>query len=199
MLTNPEIRAQAREYLTGKWNACAIILLVYYVLSIGAGYIPGVGFIASMLIAGPISLSLALIFLRITRGEEVKVEMIFEGFYDFTRSFVTVLLTTLYILLWCLLLIIPGFIAGLSYSMVYFILAENPKISAIDAIKQSKEMMYGHKMELFLLTLSFLGWILLGIISMGIGFLWIGSYIQTSLAIFYQELKAEPVLVRSAE
>jgi uncharacterized membrane protein len=68
--------------------------------------------------------------------------------------------------------------------MVYFILAENPKISAIDAIKQSKEMMYGHKMELFLLTLSFLGWILLGIISMGIGFLWIGSYIQTSLAIF---------------
>jgi uncharacterized membrane protein len=61
----------------------------------------GVGFIASMLIAGPISLSLALIFLRITRGEEVKVEMIFEGFYDFTRSFVTVLLTTLYILLWC--------------------------------------------------------------------------------------------------
>jgi len=157
-----------------------------------------VGFIGSLLIAGPIALSFALIFLRITRGEEVKVEMIFEGFNDFGRSFVAVLLTSIYILLWTLLLIIPGIIAGLSYSMVYFILAENPTISPMDAIRQSKEMMYGHKTEMFMLSLSFIGWCLLGVLSLGIGFLWIGSYMQTSMAIFYQELKAEHAIVHPA-
>ncbi len=103
-----------------------------------------------------------------------------------------------YILLWTLLLIIPGIIAGLSYSMVYFILAENPTISPMDAIRQSKEMMYGHKTEMFMLSLSFIGWCLLGVLSLGIGFLWIGSYMQTSMAIFYQELKAEHAIVHPA-
>jgi uncharacterized membrane protein len=124
--------------------------------------------------------------------------MIFEGFNDFGRSFVAVLLTSIYILLWTLLLIIPGIIAGLSYSMVYFILAENPTISPMDAIRQSKEMMYGHKTEMFMLSLSFIGWCLLGVLSLGIGFLWIGSYMQTSMAIFYQELKAEHAIVHPA-
>lgn len=191
MLDNNEIRTKAREYLTGKWNICALILLVYYVLTMGVGYIPVLGVIGSLLIGGPLALSLAIIYLRITRGEEVKVEMIFEGFNDFGRSFVTLLLTTVFIILWSLLLLVPGIIAGLSYSMVFFILSENPTISPIDAIKQSKAMMYGHKTELFMLSLSFLGWIILSIFTAGIAFLWLGSYMQTSVAIFYQELKLE--------
>ncbi len=191
MLENSEIRSRAREYLTGKWNICALILLVYYVLSIGVAYVPLAGWIGSFLIVGPFALSLAIIYLRITRGEDVKVEMIFEGFNDFGRSFVTGLLVSVFVLLWSLLLIIPGIIAGLSYAMTFFILSENPSISAIDAIKQSKEMMRGHKTELFFLQLSFLGWIVLSLFTAGIAFLWLGSYMQTSMAIFYQELKLE--------
>jgi len=195
MLENSEIRSRAREYLTGKWNICALILLVYYVLSIGVAYVPLAGWIGSFLIVGPLALSLAIIYLRITRGEDVKVEMIFEGFNDFGRSFVTGLLVSVFVLLWSLLLIIPGIIAGLSYAMTFFILSENPSISAIDAIKQSKEMMRGHKTELFFLQLSFLGWIVLSLFTAGIAFLWLGSYMQTSMAIFYQELKLEQTAV----
>lgn len=195
MLENHEIRARARDYLTGKWGILAWILFISSVLSGILGYIPGVGIIASLLVSGPISLSLALIYLRVTRGEEIKIEMLFEGFNNFARSFLTALLTMIYVMLWTILLIVPGIIASLAYSMAFFILAENPEISAVDALKQSKAMMYGHKTELFMLYLSFLGWCLLGLLSCGIGFFWIGSYVSTSQAIFYQELKLEAPVV----
>ena len=92
--------------------------------------------------------------------------------------------------LWSLLLIIPGIVASFAYSMTFFIMADNPNLSANDAIRVSKEMMKGHKAELFWLELSFLGWILLGFLSFGIGFLWIWSYIYTAKAIFYHEIRA---------
>ncbi len=196
MLDNNEIRARAREYLTGKWGVLAWIVFIYSILSGVLGYIPGVGILASLLINGPMTLSLALIFLRVTRGEEIKIEMLFEGFNNFARSFLTALLMIIFVFLWTLLLIVPGIIASLAYSMSFFILAENPEISAIDALKQSKAMMSGHKTELMMLYVSFLGWCLLGVLTFGIAFFWINSYIQTSMAIFYQELKLEAPAVR---
>lgn len=189
MLESFEIRARSREYLNGRWNACAVILLVYYVLMIGVGAIPVAGSIAGILVGGPLTWSMSYIFLKITRGEEVSVEMVFKGFEDFGRSFVASLLIAIYTLLWTLLLIVPGIIAALSYSMTYFILCENPGISAMDAISQSKQMMFGHKTELFMLSLSFIGWFLLGMLSFGIAYLWIGSYYYTAFAVFYQEVK----------
>jgi len=200
MLENNEIRARARAILEGNWNTCAIILLVYWVINMGIGFIPMLGSIASIFIAGPLTLSLAIIFLRLTRNEPIEVGMVFDGFKDFSRSFVAALLVGLYTFLWMLLLIVPGIIASISYSMTFFILADNPTMSANDAITASKNLMMGHKTDYFVLQLSFLGWILLGICSLGIGFLWIGSYMQTAACVFYHEISgSESGVVRPAE
>lgn len=93
--------------------------------------------------------------------------------------------------LWSLLFIIPGIIKGFSYAMTPFILEENPELTATEAIHRSRMMMKGHKFDLFWLYLSFIGWILLCILTLGIGSLWLDPYIQTSVAAFYEEVKAE--------
>ena len=87
--------------------------------------------------------------------------------------------------------LIPGVIAALSYSMTFYILADDQFISASDALKKSKSMMDGRKMDLFLMSLSFIGWALLCILTLGIGLLWLIPYINVSSAKFYQELKGE--------
>ncbi len=194
MLTYTEIRYNAREYLKGKWNnPCALIILIIAILNLGISTIPILGSVVSLVIAGPLSLGLAIIFLKLVRGEEISVEMMFAGFKDFTRSLTAGVLVIIYVFLWSLLLIIPGIIASYAYSMTFFIMADNPKLSAYEAILASNQMMKGHKTELFLLELSFIGWILLGLLSCGIGFLWIGSYIYTARAIFYHEIKGEAI------
>lgn len=170
-----------------------MIILILGLISCGISIVPYLGSVISLLITGPFALGLAIVFLKLVRGEEVNVELMFEGFKDFTRSFIAGVLVYIYIGLWCLLLIIPGIIASYAYSMTFFILADNHNLTANEAIKASKELMQGHKTELFMLDLSFIGWILLGILSCGIGFLWISSYIYTARAIFYHEIKGEAI------
>ena len=80
---------------------------------------------------------------------------------------------------------------GLAYSMTFFIIADEPEISAWDAMKKSKAMMEGNKGQLFLLSLSFIGWALLAILTFGIGLLWLIPYMQVSIAKFYDEVKNE--------
>ena len=89
-----------------------------------------------------------------------------------------------------LLLIIPGFIYAIAYSQAFYILADEPKTDPLVCIRKSKEMMDGYKMKYFLLQLSFLGWALLCILTLGIGFLWLVPYIQVSNAIFHDDIKA---------
>jgi uncharacterized membrane protein len=98
------------------------------------------------------------------------------------------LLITLFTILWSFLLIIPGIIAALSYSMAFYIMEENPSIGIMDAISESKEMMRGNKFRLFCLGLSFIGWVLLCVITFGIGFLWLGPYANAAFAAFYLDI-----------
>ena len=92
-----------------------------------------------------------------------------------------------------LLLIIPGIIAALSYSMTFYILADDNSIGAMDAIKKSKKMMDGYKWKYFCLGLRLLGWALLCVLTLGIGFLWLIPYAQVSVAKFYDDVKANPL------
>ncbi len=98
---------------------------------------------------------------------------------------------TLFIILWTLLFIIPGVVATLSYSQTFFILADDPQLKGSEALRKSKAMMKGNRWKLFCLLWRFFGWFLLGILSMGIGFLWIVPYLATTLAHFYNDLKGE--------
>ena len=76
-----------------------------------------------------------------------------------------------------------------SYGVVPYVFLDNPEISPLEAIKKSKEMMYGHRWELFILELRFIPWFLLGIITLGIGFIWIVPYFMTAYSEFYIQLK----------
>ena len=98
---------------------------------------------------------------------------------------------SIYTFLWTLLLIIPGVIKGLSYSMTPFILTDKPELSANEAIELSMKMMDGHKMDLFVLLLIFCGLTLLSVVTLFIGLLWVTPYMYMRLAAFYEDVKAE--------
>ncbi len=111
------------------------------------------------------------------------------AFSDYVRNAVSILLVYLYTLLWTLLFIVPGIIKGLAYSLTPFIVKDNPQLLPNEAINLSMKMMKGHKFDLFYLYLSFIGWIFLAILTLGIGLLWVIPYMQTSMAAFYLDVK----------
>lgn len=189
--SNPEIRASARSLLAGKWNQCALASLVYFLVMGATSGLPRIGNLAGFVIGGPMAFGLALFFLRLSRGEEFDFKHLFAGFSDFVRTFLVYLLIVIFVVLWALLLIIPGIIAALSYALTWYVLVDNPTISAMDAIKKSKELMYGYKAQLFMLGLSFIGWALLCVLTLGIGFFWLFPYVNTSMAVFYAKVLAE--------
>ncbi len=189
-----EIRQEARGILQGLWTSLVPVWFLFYVILMAAGgvidlIIPVFGTVATLIIGGPMYMGVTRIFLRIYNKESFELVQMFDGFKDFARTFSAYLLMAIYTFLWSLLLIVPGIIAGLSYSMTFFIMAENPNISASDAIRQSKQMMMGYKWELFRLGLSFIGWVLLSSLTFGIGFLWLSSYYMTAFVIFYHKIK----------
>ncbi len=113
-----------------------------------------------------------------------------EGFSNYVRVFLTLFLRDLFIALWSILLVIPGIIASYAYSMVPFILTDNPELSATEALKRSKQMMQGNKGRAFLLDLSFIGWYILSAITCGIlGVFWTAPYHNSTHAALYAELK----------
>lgn len=186
---NRDLMAQARACLSGNWGLGVGIILLMQVVSIVASLLPLIGWLISLLITGPLTLGLAMVFLAIARSEGASVGMLFDGFKRFGTAFATYLLTSIFVLLWTLLLIIPGILAALSYAMVYFILRDDPDVGAMEAIGRSKQMMRGNKWKYFCLQWRFFGWALLCILTLGIGFLWLLPYIMTSTARFYEDLK----------
>ena len=101
------------------------------------------------------------------------------------------LLMTIYTILWSLLLIVPGIIKSLSYALTPYIVAEKPELSANESIELSMKMMDGHKMDLFLIILGFLGLAVLSIFTLCIGYLWLAPYMYAKMAAFYEDVKAE--------
>lgn len=198
---NVVLMKMARESLTGKWGL-AIGTYVVYILMIGAiqatsELFPIAGLL-SLIIAGPMAVGLAIFSLNISRNEDARFEQIFQGFNNFATSLGAYFLMVIFILLWSLLLIIPGIIAALSYSMTFYILADDSSIGAMDAIDKSKKMMDGNKWKYFCLGLRFLGWALLCILTLGIGFLWLFPYIQISMAKFYDDIKKSQITIENA-
>lgn len=146
--------------------------------------------VVGVLLAGVLNIGFAKIMLNGVRKKETKLEDLFSGFSaGFERSLVAGLLMYIFTFLWSLLLIIPGIIKAYSYSMTYYILLDDENITGSDAIKKSQEMMQGHKRELFLQDLSFIGWILLSILTFGILLIWLNPYMELSRAVFYERLK----------
>ncbi|HBZ25489.1 MAG: hypothetical protein A2X17_09235 [Bacteroidetes bacterium GWF2_41_61] len=187
---NVVLMQMARESLKGKWGLAIGTFALYTLIIVGIQAIPIAGLIASLIIGGPFSVGLAIFSLSISRNKDAKLEQIFQGFNNFGTALGAYLLMVLFISLWTLLLIIPGIIAAISYSMTFYILADDKSIAAMDAIDKSKKMMHGYKWKFICLVLRFLGWTLLCILTLGVGFLWLIPYLQVSVAKFYDDVKA---------
>ena len=191
---------QAIANLTGKWGSAALYTLIYLFIYQGiswgvqsflgteSGAIFNLVWILACL---PIGWSYTVSFLGLTRGEELKTSRLFEGYNDVIRIAFAYIIYASICLIGTLLFILPGIIAGLMYSQIPYILKDNKEMGVIDALRRSREMMAGHKMNLLLLILSFIGWIILVALTLGLGLLLLEPYMQTTLAHYYEDLKAE--------
>jgi len=186
---NKVLMQQARETLMGRWGLAIGVSFLYMLIMIVVQTPHKIGSILAFLISGPMAIGLSTFFLAFSRRQEASIHQLFVGFNEFGKALLAYFLMVLYILLWALLFIVPGIVAAFSYSQVFYILAEDKNISAKDALKKSKAMMYGNKKKLFYLILRFFGWFLLCILTAGIGFLWLVPYVNVATAKFYDDIK----------
>ena len=140
------------------------------------------------ILGGVIRQGYAIYLLKQYDRRDPQTNDLFSQFDNFGNAFCLKFLQGLFIFLWSLLLIFPGIMKAYAYSMAPFIMAENPNMTAREALRASEELMDGHKMDLFILELSFIGWGLLSALTLGIGSLWLNPYIQAAHAAFYRNL-----------
>ena len=152
------------------------------------GSVGGTLSLVQLILGGTVQLGYAKYLLNQHNHAALDIKDLFSQFDRFKQGFLQHLLRSLYVILWSLLFIIPGIIKAISYSMTPFIMAENPDITAKEAIEASKQLMDGHKGELFTLGLTFFGWILLCALTLGIGSFFLNPYINAAYATFYKEL-----------
>ena len=184
---NSELRSDAREQLDGNWGGAIISCLIYSIISNAASGMAGIG---ALILGGPLELGLATYFLQLKRQKKAQLEVLFQGFKNFESALILYIARMIFIVLWSLLLIIPGIVAAFKFSMAVYILHDNPELSGMDALNRSKEMMDGQKGKLFGLYFSFIGWAILCVFTLGIGYLWLFPYMKTSEANFYEDLKS---------
>jgi uncharacterized membrane protein len=199
MLSNKELRARARGQLQGKWTNPVLVTLIFLVIFILVSYLPVVGSGLTLILSGPLYFGYSQYCLNFKRGNNPKFDDLFSGFKNLGSSIALYFIMWIFILLWSLLLIVPGIIAGIRYSMSFYVLCDKPDIGALNALNKSKEIMRENKMQLFLLWLSFIGWAVCCIFTFGVGFLWLMPYVSLSIVNFYEEARSVPAGSLSAE
>ncbi len=195
-MNREKLKADAKEMIKGKIGMLFVVTLliavVTWIANFVLSFIPVIGSLATaVFVSAPFALSLIKIYLNVTKGIKPGAQDAFSGFSDFWSAFKVNFLVGLFTALWSLLFVIPGIIKAFSYSMAMYILAENEGMPALEAISRSKEMMEGHKMEYFVLSLSFIGWAFLTVITFGLAGIWVMPYMNTTMANFYLSLKGE--------
>ena len=226
-MTSSELRRVARENLSGNWGISVGVALVAAILGgTIAGFGSNVNFninedtvrnlpplfwtvllpvvsvagllgIVSFIIGGVVELGYAKFLLKQHDKKELQLSDLFSHFDRCGSGFAQQFLRILYTTLWALLFIIPGIVKSLSYAMTPFILEDHPEMTASEAIKASMKLMDGHKMDLFILGLTFIGWSLLACLTMGIGFLFLDPYVHAARAAFYRSISGQRQEARS--
>lgn len=181
------MRARAWKSLEGTyWDLFLLSLIVVVIAGAAGSFTMG----ALSLLALPMTFALEVAFLVASRQKAApKVETLFTVYRDnFKNAFLIPLLVGLFTYLWTLLFVIPGIIMGYAYSMAIFVSKDHPELTPMEAIRKSKELMRGHKWDLFVLDLSFIGWILLCILTCGLGIFFLLPYVEMAHAEFYREI-----------
>ena len=181
---------QASEHV---WTLVLITLIISAVAGLAGGILGAtiIGTVAIIFVVAPLFFANHIIYLNLANGKKPEIVDAFSGFNIYVRSLCVYFYMQLFTWLWSLLFIIPGIVKSYSYAMAPYIALENPELGHLDCVTKSKEMMEGHKAELFVLDLSFIGWILLTTVTCGIASLWYIPYANTARANFYKQLKGE--------
>ena len=217
MKNNQGYKNQALAALSGRWAqavVCTVVMFLIICALVGPSYIADmsalgmmpmslslvevltlVGIPVSIFLVYPLMLGYAIAFNKlVVEGDDALTGNMFKiMFSGYIRNVWGLFLMSIFIILWSMLLIIPGLIKAFSYAMTPYILKDYPELSANQAINLSRKMMKGHKFDLFWLNFSFIGWIILCALTLGVAYVWLMPYMQTANAAFYQDLKKEYV------
>lgn len=198
------LKQDAKKALSGKYGFAIMALCIMLLFQMGIGIVTVlfasvstwmsgfVQFIGQVYLMITLNFGLVILFYKIGKNEEVTNTTILDGFKNrlqYLNVIVLYIFISLFVSLWTLLLIVPGIIAAIRYSQAPFIMLENPGMTALEAIRQSKAMTKGHKWEIFMLSLSFLGWSILSVFTFGILYFWLIPYIGETNAQLYFFLK----------
>ena len=200
-------KQNARKQLKGRWGL-PILLFVLSCLLTSMIAMPGrelgeteflteteniaycVLSLVSLCVNGIFTLATSYVYIRMMHTtEKLRFNAFLTGLERWLSGALGMLWYTLWVFLWSLLFVIPGIIKAIAYSQMFFILAEHPKIGVRRAMQISKVITQGHKADLFVMGLSFFGWLLLCFVTCGIGFLWLIPYAEMSYANAYTALK----------
>ncbi len=182
--TPTQIKNEALAKLENNWGNLVLATFIFFVITGLSSLIPFGG----LLVGGPLAMGTAILFLNFVRNGNTDVNQMFDGFKDFGNALGAYILMALVVFGFMLLLIIPGIIAALALSQTYRVMKDNPHLDIIESMKRSRDIMQGHKTDLFILNLSFIGWSILCLFTVGIGFLWLVPYVNTTNTIFYNKL-----------
>ena len=193
MISRAAIKANAKAQLGNNlfgntWLMALVVGLVYSVI-MGAA---GMTYAGIIVLVGPMGVGLASVFLSLARGDgEVRLERMFtDGFsQQFGRNLLLGFLRGLFTALWSMLFVVPGVVKHYAYSMSFYVAADHPEYTWNQCMDASKRMTAGHKGELFVLDLSFIGWFFVGGLCLGVGSLWVMPYYNASWANYYEALK----------
>lgn len=185
MIDNVTLMRRAKTQLEGKWVNVAIGSLIYIALM---GFASST-YVLELLVYGPLTFGFILYLACNVDTGVNNLNLLFKGFERFADTLVAGLLYSLAVGVGLMLLIVPGIIVACGLSMTFFIMVDDPNISGIDALQKSWNMMNGHKWDFFCLQFRFIGWILLSILTCGIGFIFLEPYMIAASQNFYRQLR----------
>lgn len=211
MKTNQEFKNAALASLKGRWSSAVLATIVLWVFMIivsalsisGEGGFGGLhhdtnapltigSYLIAFLVCCPLMVGYVNALKHNYYGE--RADMLKESVDGTGSHYLHYVLGSFLmwvkVFLWSLLLIVPGIIMGIAYTMTPYILEDRPELSAWEASTESRRMMKGHKLDFFCFALSFIGWVILCIISCGVGYIWLYPYYYSAKAAFYNEVKA---------
>ena len=195
-----EIKNFAKEKLSGNLGSIWKILIIALGISLASTCVLSIlfnkmdaDFLDSLLgiLMMPLGIGTTAFFISLIENENFEAKDLFKYYHDFVKVMGVTFLMGLIVMLGYICFIIPGIILTLSYSLVPIILIKKPELGIVETLKYSREKMQGHKLDTFVLGLSFIGWAILGTLTFGILYIWLYPYMQLTFTKFYLNILGE--------
>lgn len=192
-MSREELKTWSKEKTKNNFGNILVVVIIMTIYSLLVYYLGEetnsiVSIIAEM-IGFILEIGSVVYLVNLINNREFKLDMLWSKFNDWKKIFTVYLLRLINVFLWLLLLVIPGLIKSISYALVPYILADDTEKSSKEILKYSEEIMQGHKMEYFTLLLSFIGWHILAVFTLGILEIWILPYQKVTITKYLYDLK----------